>query len=227
MAEATIRIQDLSVIRGQRRLLNAVNLSLPASGIHIVMGPNGAGKSLLLRCLNGLETPTHGTIEASFQRQAMVFQTPVLLRRSVMQNLCFAAPKLTHPEIMDALNQVRLADKATQGARQLSGGEQQRLALARALLCQPDLLLLDEPTASLDPASTQLIEQRLAAQREQGTCVVMVSHDIGQAKRLADQVIFMHQGKITEQQGASAFFTTPRSAAARAYLAGELVLDSI
>ncbi len=229
-----IRISDLGLIKGDRAVLGGVNLIIDEPGITVIMGPNGAGKSLLLRSLHGLITPDQGfitlgslTVADSRNEQAMVFQQPVLLRRTVLQNLAFAAPKIakTNPQrLIQALESVNLADRAAQPARMLSGGEQQRLSLARALLDEPALLLLDEATASLDPASVLMIESLVKAQSAQGTKVILVSHDQGQARRLADEVVFISAGQVTEQSPADRFFTAPQTPTAKAYLAGEILL---
>ncbi len=229
-----IRIRDLRLSKGDRALLAGINLTIEDPGITVIMGPNGAGKTLLLRCLHGLIKPDRGQIalgplgpESSRHQQAMVFQHPVLLRRTALQNLAFAAPELSRSEpqrLINALAAVHLADRADQPARMLSGGEQQRLALARALLSQPALLLLDEATASLDPASVLVIESLVKAQSAQGTKVILISHDQGQARRLADEVIFLSDGQIKEQSPADSFFYAPRTPMAKAYLAGEILL---
>ncbi|MBW7471491.1 ATP-binding cassette domain-containing protein [Marinobacter sp. F4218] len=228
-----ISIRDLRLTRSDRPVLGGVNLKIDDPGITVIMGPNGAGKTLLLRCLHGLITPDQGFIKLgslavadSRDEQAMVFQHPVLLRRTVLQNLAFAAPEIakTAPErLIQALESVNLANRADQPARMLSGGEQQRLSLARALLSEPALLLLDEATANLDPASVLLIESLVKAQSLQGTKVILVSHDQSQARRLADEIVFMSNGKVAEQSPADQFFTTPQTPAAKAYLAGEIL----
>ncbi|MEO1545050.1 MAG: ATP-binding cassette domain-containing protein, partial [Pseudomonadota bacterium] len=159
--------------------------------------------------------------------QALVFQRPVLLRRTVAANLDFALKLQGRKdrEQRDALLELAgLLDRADQQARALSGGEQQRLALVRALALQPDVLFLDEPTASLDPASVQRIETILLNAKNAGTKIILVTHDIGQARRLADDVVFIHDGRIVEQQSAEGFFAQPTSRAAAAYLSGSLVL---
>lgn len=228
-----IQIDDLRLTKGDRAVLAGVNLKIDEPGITVIMGPNGAGKSLLLRCLHGLIKPDYGRIRLGNQRvsdtrdkQAMVFQKPVLLRRTALQNLAFAAPDIAKTEphrLVQALESVNLSDRADQPARMLSGGEQQRLALARALLSKPSLLILDEATASLDPASVLLIESLVRAQSHQGTKIILVSHDQGQARRLADEVVFIWQGKVAEQSPADRFFTAPETRMAKAYLAGEIL----
>ncbi|WP_166262104.1 ATP-binding cassette domain-containing protein [Marinobacter salicampi] len=229
-----IRISNLRLIKGGRAVLDGVNLVTEEPGITVIMGPNGAGKTLLLRCLHGLIEPDQGqitlghlSVAESRDQQAMVFQHPVLLRRTALQNLAFAAPGVARSEpqqLIKALESVQLAERAHQPARMLSGGEQQRLALARALLIKPALLLLDEATASLDPASVQMIEALVKTQIAQGTKVILVSHDQGQARRLADDVVFMSDGQVVEQSPANDFFAAPKTPVAKAYLAGEILL---
>lgn len=214
------------------RLLSIPELRLPPKGTTVVMGPNGAGKSLLLRLLHGLIQPTGGEVfsdgrplDGSLRRrQSMVFQKPVLLRRSVAANMDFVLKaRGKPPDLRDALlERVGLADHANRPARRLSGGEQQRLAIARALATEPDILFLDEPTASLDPASTLAIETIVAQTVKSGVRVIFVTHDIGQARRLADEVVFLSGGRIAEQTRANAFFDNPQSDVAKAYLAGRL-----
>ncbi|MGB5833107.1 MAG: ATP-binding cassette domain-containing protein [Thiohalocapsa sp.] len=217
------------------RLIDELYLTLRPGPLTVVMGPNGAGKSLLLRLLHGLLTPSNGEIrwhggtadgEALRRRQAMVFQRPVLLRRSVRANLDFAlhVRGRRDPARRDELLRfVGLAERAQQPARLLSGGEQQRLALARALATEPELLLLDEPTASLDPSATAAIERLVLAAHRDGTKILFVTHDLGQARRLADEVLFLNHGKVTEQTDAERFFQDPASQAAADYLSGRLV----
>jgi len=221
-------------VRGTR-LIDGVDLRLSAEGITVVMGPNGAGKSLLLRLLHGLLTPTAGDIrwndaaldEATRTRQALVFQRPVLLRRSVLANIEFVLRLRRREGRLDPrelLQNFGLADKAERPARRLSGGEQQRLALARALALEPEVLLLDAPTASLDPASVAAIEAIVTEAHRAGTKIVFVTHDLGQARRLADDVVFLHRGRLTEHTRATQFFDQPSSREAQDYLLGRLVL---
>lgn len=225
----------LSYRAGGKTLVDAIDLSIAAGTRTVIMGPNGAGKSLLLRLLHGLLEPNEGEIRWNGrpldtqvrQEQSMVFQRPVLLRRSVAANIRFAL-KLRHradaDEVERLLQEVGLADRATQAARLLSGGEQQRLTLARALATQPRVLFLDEPTASLDPKATAAIEAIVTRAHQRGTKILFVTHDIGQAHRLADDVIFLNHGRVTEHTPARAFFDRPDSQAASDYLGGRLII---
>jgi len=218
-----------------KRLIDGIDLKLTAGPLTVVMGPNGAGKSLLLRLLHGLISPSAGQIlwngaplsDDRRRRQAMVFQRPVLLRRSVAANIDFVLRLRGQPSTEERdiiLDHMGLYSQRKQPARLLSGGEQQRLALARALAMQPEVMFLDEPTASLDPASVQLIEQAVQTAREQGTKIIFVTHDLGQARRLADEVVFLNRGRLLEHSTAARFFEAPNSPQARDYLAGRLVL---
>lgn len=223
---------------GGKRLIDGLDLTLHPGSLTVVMGPNGAGKSLLLRLLHGLLRPTRGEIRWAGRaadsdvaaRQAMVFQRPILLRRSVAANVSYALEVRGVPaserrvRLALVLRAARLEHLAERPARVLSGGEQQRLAVARALSVSPEILFLDEPTASLDPASTLAIEDLLRQAHDQGTTLVLVTHDIGQAKRLAQDVVFLHRGRIAEHTPADRFFVRPESTAARAFLEGRIVL---
>jgi tungstate transport system ATP-binding protein len=220
---------------GQNPLINELDLTISGGTLTVVMGPNGAGKSLLLRLLHGMLVPTSGQVlwggkalnQALRKRQAMVFQRPVLLRRSVAANIRFALKlrKTTALErVTDILREVGLSAQADQPARLLSGGEQQRLSLARALALAPQVLFLDEPTASLDPASTAAIERIVKTAHQRGTKIIFVTHDLGQARRLADDVVFLDRGRLTEHTPADRFFDDPASKAACDYLAGRLVV---
>lgn len=230
-----LAVRGLTLRAGGRTLIDNLDLDLGAHGITMVLGPNGAGKSLLLRLLHGLIEPTSGEISwngeglsrALQERQALVFQKPVLLRRSVEDNLDFALQLRGRPDphLRDEyLRRVSLLDLAKQPARLLSGGEQQRLSLARALATAPQVLLLDEPTASLDPASVQMIEAIVQEVSRQGVRVIFVTHDIGQARRLADDVVFMHRGRVAEHSPRQDFFDSPASDAAVDFLAGRIVI---
>lgn len=229
-----LEVESLAYVINGKCLLDDVSFRVEPHNITVVMGPNGAGKSLLLRLMHGLIEPTGGWISWGGRppehevrrRQAMVFQRPVLLRRSVIANLEFALRSRgisSQRRAMELLEHVGLTGHAVTPARRLSGGEQQRLALARALAVEPEVLFLDEPTASLDPASTAAIEEIVEAAHQRGTKIIFVTHNIGQARRLADEVLFLHDGRLVEQTPASAFFLQPSSPQARGYVEGRLV----
>jgi tungstate transport system ATP-binding protein len=237
---AIVGARGLTFAVERQALVRDVDLNIAPGRRTIVMGANGAGKSLLLRLLHGLIAPTAGHVlwkgrplDAGARRaQAMVFQRPVMLRRSVRANLVFAlrVHGLRGSERREreraALAMARLEDLAGRPARVLSGGEQQRLAVARALACEPELLFLDEPTASLDPASTHAIESLIQEAHAAGVAIVMVTHDRAQALRLGDDVLFMSGGRIVEAGPAASVLSVPRSEAARAWLEGRLHFDS-
>tara|TARA_A100001037_G_C15017261_1_gene574579 strand:+ start:194 stop:955 length:762 start_codon:yes stop_codon:yes gene_type:complete len=213
--------------------INQIEMTLVTGKLTVIMGPNGAGKSLLLRLLHGLISPTTGEIrwngippsDSIRKRQAMVFQRPVLLRRSVAANIDFVLNGSHQKERRDEiLENVGLLNFSQQPARSLSIGEQQRLALARALATNPEILFLDEPTASLDPASVFSIERIVLSAHQNGTRVIFVTHDIGQAKRLADEVVFLHRGNLKEHSPANSFFKQPLTSSAQAYLEGRILL---
>ncbi len=229
-----IELENVDYAIGGTTVIEGLNLVLAEGPLTVLMGPNGAGKTMLLRLLQGLVAPTSGRItwggtllsRQKRVRLGLVFQKPVLLRRSVAANIAFAVGlrgRVRAGEVRAHLAAFDLAALSDRPARGLSGGEQQRLALARALALAPRVLLLDEPTASLDPASTRLIERHVLEAARNGIKIVFVTHDIGQARRLADEVIFLHRGRICEQSPAKHFFERPQSAAARAYLAGEIL----
>ena len=229
-----IDIDELCVAAQDRPLLANITCRIGVEGITVIMGPNGAGKSLFLRCLHGLIPLQSGRIkfagrpleQAIIKRQSFVFQAPTVLRRTVYENLAFVSrlrPEIDADETDRLLTEMQLNHLTKQPARLLSGGEKQRLAMARALLTAPDLLLMDEATANLDPASVQIIEASLRTAAAKGLKIIFVTHDIGQARRLAHDVLFLNSGHLTEQTLAEHFFVTPRSSAASAYLRGQLI----
>lgn len=228
-----LAVRDLTLRFSETTVLDGLNLDLGPTGCTMIMGPNGAGKSLLLKLLHGLMQPSAGRIDWSgctpaqvTARQALVFQKPVLLRRSVAANLDFVlkARGKSKARRDPLLEHIGLAHKADQPARLLSGGEAQRLALARALATDPEILFLDEPTASLDPASVLAIEKIVADAQAGGVRIIFVTHDVGQARRLADDVLFLHRGRVAEHSPAVNFFPEPQSDAARDYLNGRIVV---
>ena len=231
-----LRLEKVSFAVAGHTLLDSIDLQLVAGSRTVVLGPNGAGKSLLLRICHGLLKPTGGTVRwcgevpASAPRlQTFVFQNPVLLRRSALANVEYALAvhgvrgEERRQRAEAALERTGLANLVKRPARVMSGGEQQRLALARAWALEPRVLFLDEPTASLDPAATRTVEQLVEAIQASGTKVVMTTHDLGQAHRIADDVIFMHRGRLLEHAPAKGFFKKPHSEEAEAFLAGELL----
>ena len=226
----TCRIDGLRMLDEGKDVLGPIDHTLTLDGITFVIGPNGAGKSLLLRILHGLVQPSAGTVDWSegggAQARSFMAQSPPIMRRSVWQNLDFplAAQRVKGraKPIMAALREARLEGKERLPAARLSGGERQRMALARALVTQPRVLLLDEPSASLDPASTRLLEDMICSAVGRGIGVLMSGHDIAQARRLADKVLFLSGGRLLEHGPAAAFFDGPREQAARDYLAGRL-----
>lgn len=234
-----LQAKQLSLDLGGKRLINGACFRIAPARRTVLLGANGAGKSLLLRLMHGLISPSEGTVywrgrpldKAGRNAQAMVFQRPVMLRRSVLANLRFAlrikgfAGKERAALEAEALELTRLTELAHAPARVLSGGEQQRLAIARALVCRPQLLFLDEPTANLDPASTQAIEDLILAASDAGVTIVMVTHDAGQARRLGQDALFVHAGRVVEAAPALTLLNDPYSAPARAWCEGRLYVD--
>ena len=229
-----ITLADVGVWRGDVTLLRGVDLTIAPRQCTVVIGPNGAGKSTLLRVLHGLIAPSAGRIAWGHlptppRNQAMVFQRPVLLRRSAAANIEYALRLAGFPEhewaarAFSALEHAGLASLARRPARRLSGGEQQRVALARAAALEPAVLFLDEPTASLDPAASRAIEERVQAIRATGTTLVMSTHNLAQARRVAERVVFLQAGRVLEITPAVEFFRGPRTDEAAAFLDGERV----
>jgi tungstate transport system ATP-binding protein len=229
-----LRVHGLGLRIGALDVLAGVDLELPLAGRTVVVGPNGAGKSTLLQALHGLLPPSAGRVEALGgdgrprpARLALVFQRPVMLRRSARANVEHALAVAGWPareraaRADAALADVGLAYAAARPARRLSGGEQQRLAIARAQALGPDCLLLDEPTSSLDPAAGAAIERHLMALSTRGIGWVMTTHDLAQARRVAEVVVLLHRGRVVEAGDAAAFFAAPRTETARRFLAGD------
>lgn len=227
-----IKLDRVGYSAGGVEILKDISLTLPSGSPTIVLGPNGAGKSILLRLCHGLLTPTSGSISAgnmilSIEDTALVFQRPVMLRRTTIANVIYALshskPQERKARALQLLSRVGLSHLAYRPARKLSSGEQQRVALARAWARDPDILFLDEPTASLDPAATRAVEdivREIAATRVK---IVMATHDLGQARRLAGDVVFLHQGRAIEHSPVERFFNSPFSTEAAKFLRGELL----
>ena len=229
-----LRMREVTFVAGGRTIINRVSIDLLAGPSTIVLGANGAGKSVLMRLMHGLIAPTSGHVDwlggnalRARRLQAMVFQRPVMLRRSAIANIAYAlalaqvVPGERETLACEALESVGLLHLAHRPARVLSGGEQQRLALARAWALHPEVLFLDEPTASLDPGATREIEAVIRAFDAAGTKIVMATHNLGQAKRLGDEVLFIHEGRIAERSPVEQFFSKPASAEAAAFIKGE------
>ena len=234
-SKAPVRLEAraVSMQLGSVRALNNIDLTLDGAVRVALLGANGAGKSVLLRTLHGLMKPTRGEVAWSGAAppphgQAMVFQRPVLLRRSAMRNVEYAlAVNGVHggeriSQAGDALARVGLSHLAMRPARTLSGGEQQRLAIARAWALRPRMLFLDEPTSNLDPPAAAEVERVMGEVHAAGTALVFSTHHLGLARRAASEVVFLHRGRITERTPADVFFRSPRSAEAASYLQGEL-----
>ena len=230
-----IKIKDLSILLNGSFVLKNINCQINDKSITAILGPNGAGKSLLLQTINGLVTVVNGEITYNLKQldnnirkqQAMVFQNPTLLRRTVLGNMEFVNSINKNTNMLGVksiLKKVGLEDFNNKPARLLSGGEKQRLSLARALLIQPKLLLLDEPTANLDPYSLKLIEDIILEENNNGTTIILTTHDMSQAKRLASNIIFINKGRVIEQNSSKDFFIKPKSIEAKKYINGEILL---
>jgi tungstate transport system ATP-binding protein len=216
-----------------KTIIDRVSVEITEGLRTVILGPNGAGKSVLMRLCHGLFAPTSGSIAwrgaaNGRKRQAMVFQRPVMLRRSALDNVIYGlklagvSPRERELRARDVIDAVGLADVSERPARVLSGGEQQKLALARAWALGPEVLFLDEPTANLDPGATREIETIIGQIRASGTKIVMTTHSLGQARRLGDEILFLSQGRLVERAGADRFFQQPTSAEAAAFLREEL-----
>lgn len=228
-----IRFDNVAYSVGSTAILREVNLTIAAGAPTLLLGPNGSGKTTLLKMAMGLVPPVSGRVmyadrKDQARRHAFVFQKPVMLRRTAARNIAFALRAAGHANdpavIARLLDSVGLSALADRPARRLSGGEQQRLALARALARDPEVLFLDEPTASLDPAATKGVEDIIARAAHAGVKIVMATHDLGQARRLAEEIVFLAKGRLLEQTLAATFFANPATTEAKRFLAGELVI---
>jgi tungstate transport system ATP-binding protein len=230
-----IRFDDVSWRAGNVNALDRLTLTIAPGAPTVLIGPNGSGKSTLIRLAMGLLRPTSGATTWAGrdgndgQRRAMLFQRPVMLRRSAAANVAYALKSPRGKQDRGArvavlLRRVGLDDLGNRPARRLSGGEQQLLALARALAREPEILFLDEPTASLDPASTKAVEDIILATAASGVKIVMATHDLGQARRLAGDVVLLVRGRLVERAGAHDFFAHPATPQAAAFLRGDLVI---
>ena len=236
VSDLPILLEDVSVAVGAVTILAPTSLALAAGAPTVLIGPNGAGKTTLLRLAMGLVAPSRGRVtwggreDVAPAHRAIVFQRPVMLRRSAGGNIRYALAAAGVPRrardarVAELFALVGLRTLGDRPARKLSGGEQQRLALARALAKEPQILFLDEPSASLDPAATKAIEDVVRAVAMRGIKVVMSTHDLGEARRLAGEIVLMHRGRVIESGAAEAFFSSPKTEEARRFLAGELLI---
>jgi tungstate transport system ATP-binding protein len=229
-------LEDVSLQAGATMILDRLSLAITPGAPTLIVGPNGAGKTSLLRLGMGLAAPSTGRVtwggraDRAVGRRAILFQRPVMLRRTAAANVAYALAQAGAPRneraqrVAALLKRVGLSDLAQRPARRLSGGEQQRLALARALARDPEILLLDEPTANLDPAATRSVEEIVLMAAQSGIKIVMASHDLGQVRRLAGDVVFLVRGALCERGPASDFLDHPSTPEATAFLRGDLVI---
>lgn len=244
MNNAIITVSELTKSYGKKEVLRVDELKIRQGSVTGVIGPSGAGKSTLLRILNMLEPPTQGDIlyfglpaptaaakKLSLQRRmTMVFQKPALLDRSVYDNIAFGlraygfTRQVTDRRVRSALAEIGMSSQSRQRAKTLSGGEAQRVAFARALVMEPEILLLDEPTVNLDPANVELLEKMIGIlNRECGTTVLIVTHNLFQARRLATDIIFLYQGNLVEVGEAGRIFNAPAREETRAFIEGRMI----
>jgi tungstate transport system ATP-binding protein len=236
LSDLPLVLENVSLRAGATPILDGLNLTVAPGAPTLIVGPNGAGKTSLLRLCVGLTRPSEGRVtwggrtDRAPLRRAIVFQRPVMLRRSASANIAYALAQAGVPRrdralrVAELLNRVGLAGLAYRPARRLSSGEQQRLALARALARDPEILLLDEPTANLDPAATRAVEEIVQMAAQSGIKVVMASHDLGQVRRLAGEVIFLLRGRVWERKPTGEFLDHPGSEEAASFLRGDLVI---
>lgn len=233
MSMLPLVLDHVSFAVGGKTIIDRVSAEIAEGPRTVILGPNGAGKSVLMRLCHGLFAPTSGSITwrgaaNGRKRQAMVFQRPIMLRRSALANVVYGlklagiAPRERELRARDVLEAVGLASVSERPARVLSGGEQQKLALARAWALGPEVLFLDEPTANLDPGATREVETLIGQIRAGGTKIVMTTHSLGQARRLGDEILFLSQGQLVERSEADRFFRQPASPEAAAFLREEL-----
>lgn len=231
-----LRVSDIQINIKSKRLIGPINLQIEQNGISILLGANGSGKTTLLEALHGLRKLSSGKVEWAIshtlaaKEQTFVFQSPIMLRRTVSENLAFPlkvrqiSKTVANAEVMMWAKKIGLEHKMRQQAALLSGGEMQAIAVARALITKPKMLFLDEPTASLDGAMKKTIEDILISASNDGTKIMMSTHDLGQAKRLANDIVFMHNGIVEAHCSKEKFLTEPPSKAAKQFLAGDIVL---
>jgi tungstate transport system ATP-binding protein len=235
-SDLPLMLEEVSILAREVTILDKITLTFGPGAPTILVGPNGSGKTTLLRAAMGLITPTSGRVtwggrsDVPPERRAIVFQRPVMLRRSATGNVTYALAaagvkrRERKARAAELLALVGLEGRGDRPARKMSGGEQQRLALARALAKDPDILFLDEPTASLDPAASKALEDLIRGIAARGIKVVMSTHDLGEARRLAGEIVLLHRGRIVEIADAGQFFTQPKTEDARRFIAGDLLV---
>lgn len=236
LSDLPVMLEEVSLLAREVTILDHVTLNFAAGAPSVLVGPNGSGKTSLMRVAMGLVRPTAGRVtfggrsDVSPLRRAIVFQRPVMLRRSAIGNLRYALAAANVPRnergrrADELLGLVGLSGLGERPARRMSGGEQQRLAIARALAKEPEILFLDEPTASLDPAATKATEDIIQTIAARGIKIVMATHDLGEARRLAGEIVLMHRGRIVEIADTATFFNVPKTDAARRFVSGELLV---
>jgi tungstate transport system ATP-binding protein len=235
-SDLPIVLSEVVILAGVVKILDRVSITLLPGAPTVLIGPNGSGKTTLLRTAMGLTLPSLGHVTWAGRetspptRRAFVLQRPVMLRRSVAGNLSYALAAAGVPRVdrksrvAELLSVVGLEGLDDRAARRLSGGEQQRLSLARALARDPAVLFLDEPTANLDPAATMAVEEIVRAVSARNVKVVMATHDLGEARRLAGEIVLLHRGRVVEIGSAAAFFAAPTTDAGKKFIAGELLV---
>ena len=231
-----LRVESLEINIKSKKLIGPINLLIRQKGISVVLGANGSGKTTLLEALHGLRKLSKGKLNWSIpnnlaaKEQSFVFQNPIMLRRSVLENLIYplrirrVSKSISVKEAMHWAQKIGLENKVHQQAPLLSGGERQAVAVARALISNPKMLFLDEPTASLDGLAKKTIEDMLLSASKNDTKIIMSTHDLGQAKRLADDIIYIHKGFLETHSSKDKFLDAPPSEAAKQFLAGDIVL---
>ncbi len=232
-----LQIVDLQKNYRAVKALKSVSLNLQGNKIVVLLGVNGAGKSTLMRILAGLENADSGQILINNQKtdakelrhiSTLVFQKTAMFTMNVYDNLAYglkirkASKEEIAKRVPEALQAVKLLGFEKRRAKKLSGGEQQRIALARAFLLDPNVLLLDEPTANLDPNSAIIIEKAIVSKKSSQRIIIMATHNLNQARRIADEIVHLHDGEVVEAAKTEDFFENPKSEITRKFINGEL-----
>ena len=227
--ERFIELRDITVKSNGRIILNIQHAIIPADRITACIGPNGAGKTTFLKLLDGLIKPDTGTVSYSFSKKtALVLHHTPMIKASTRANISMVRdtdPTITAAEIEQVIEQVGLGNLVSSPAHKLSAGERQKLCLARAILQKPNLVLLDEPTANLDPNTTEQVEAMIRQFDVQNTDVIFSSHQLAQVQRIAQYIIFIDHGEVKEKGPVGPFFLNPQTQAAKRYLHQELIAD--